>query len=146
MAMARAVVATACVDADDRAAKTTLTAHDAIDIYLAKASCSARDGSTSVLSKRYNITMKAVRDVWNLRTWAWTTMPYWTRSDLAKFLRKHLCTQCQRKGVTSLASACKDCAKPRRRWKARSLRVDRQATQLLSMTQTGTISGSLFAC
>ena len=32
MAMARAVVATACVDADDRAAKTTLTAHDAIDI------------------------------------------------------------------------------------------------------------------
>jgi len=115
MAMARAVVATACVDADDRAATTTLTAHDAIDIYLAKASCSARDGSTSVLSKRYNITMKAVRDVWNLRTWAWTTMPYWTRSDLAKFLRKHLCTQCQRKGVTSLASACKDCAKPRRR-------------------------------
>ena len=114
MAMARAV-ATACVDADDRAAKTTLTAHDAIDIYLAKALRSARDSSTSVLSKRYNITMKAVRDVWNLRTWAWTTMPYWTRSDLAKFLRKHLCTQCQRKGVTSLASACKDCAKPRRR-------------------------------
>ena len=32
------------------------------------------------------------------------------------------------------------------KWKARSLRVDRQATQLLSMTQTGTISGSLFAC
>jgi len=114
--MACAVVATACVDADDRAAKTTtLTAHDAIDIYLAKASRSARDSSTSVLSKRYNITMKAVRDVWNLRTWAWATMPYWMRSDLAKFLRKHLCTQCQRKGVTSLASACKDCAKPRRR-------------------------------
>ena len=34
----------ACVRADDRAAKrTTLTAHDAIDIYLAKASRSARD-------------------------------------------------------------------------------------------------------
>ena len=98
-----------------RAATTTLTAHDAIDIYLAKASCSARDGSTSVLSKRYNITMKAVRDVWNLRTWAWTTMPYWTRSDLAKFLRKHLCAQCKTNGVTSLASACKECANPRRR-------------------------------
>ena len=112
--MACAVVATACVDADDRAAKTTtLTAHDAIDIYLAKASRSARDSLTSVLSKRYNITMKAVRDVWNLRTWAWATMPYWMRSDLAKFLRKHLCTQCQRRGVTTLASACKDCARPR---------------------------------
>ena len=104
--MACAVAVMACVRADDRAAKTTtLTAHDAIDIYLAKASRSARDSLTSVLSKRYNITMKAVRDVWNLRTWKWTTMPYWTRSDLAKFLRKHLCTQCQRKGVTSLASA-----------------------------------------
>ena len=107
MAMARAVVATACVDADDRAAKTTtLTAHDAIDIYLAKASRSARDSLTSVLSKRYNITMKAVRDVWNLRTWAWATMPFWTRSDLEKFLRKHLCAQCKTNGVTSLASAC----------------------------------------
>ena len=88
--MACAVVATACVDADDRAAKTTtLTAHDAIDIYLAKASRSARDSLTSVLSKRYNITMKAVRDVWNLRTWVWATVPFWTRSDREKFLCKH---------------------------------------------------------
>ena len=39
------------------------------------------------------------------------------------------------------------CAGPRGRgWKARSLRVDRQATQLLSMTQTGTISVSLSTC
>ena len=114
--MACAVAAMACVRADDRAAKTTtLTAHDAIDIYLAKASRSARDSLTSVLSKRYNITMKAVRDVWNLRTWVWATMPYWTRSDLEKFLRKHLCAQCKTNGVTSLASACKECANPRRR-------------------------------
>jgi hypothetical protein len=41
--MACAVAVMACVRADDRAAKsTTLTAHDAIDIYLAKASRSAR--------------------------------------------------------------------------------------------------------
>ena len=54
--MACAVAVMACVRADDRAAKTTtLTAHDAIDIYLAKASRSARDSSTSVLSKRYNL-------------------------------------------------------------------------------------------
>ena len=52
--MACAVAVMACVRADDRAAKTTtLTAHDAIDIYLAKASRSARDSSTSVLSQRY---------------------------------------------------------------------------------------------
>ena len=88
--MACAVAVMACVRADDRAAKTTtLTAHDAIDIYLAKASRSARDSLTSVLSKRYNITMKAVRDVWNLRTWVWATVPFWTRSDREKFLCKH---------------------------------------------------------
>ena len=140
--MACAVAVMACVRADDRAAKTTtLTAHDAIDIYLAKALRSARDSSTSVLSKRYNITMKAVRDVWNLRTWAWATMPFWTRSDLEKFLRKHLCAQCKTNGVTSLASACKECAKPRRRGRpcrtglfSASLRSDTADPRLIAST------------
>ena len=110
--MACAVVATACVDADDRAAKTTtLTAHDAIDIYLAKASRSARDSSTSVLSKRYKITMKAVRDVWNLRTWVWCTMPYWPHADRNKFLRKHRCRHCERRCVTRLTCAYETCAR-----------------------------------
>ncbi len=104
------------VDAGDCAAKaTTLTADDAINIYLAKVSRLARDGTTLALSKQYSITMKAVRDIWNLRTWPWTTMPHWTHSDHEKFLRKHLCTQCKSKGVKSLASACKMCTKPRRR-------------------------------
>ena len=139
--MACAVAVMACVRADDRAAKTTtLTAHDAIDIYLAKASRSARDSLTSVLSKRYNITMKAVRDVWNLRTWAWATMPFWTRSDLEKFLRKHLCAQCKTNGVTSLASACKECAKPRRR--GRPCRTDLFSASVRSDTADPRLAAS----
>jgi hypothetical protein len=94
---------------------STLDAEAAIKVYLAKASCSPRDGTTAALAKQYNITMKAVRDVWNLRTWTWSTMPYWTYSDQKKFLRQHLCIHCRIKGVTSLASACKTCATPRRR-------------------------------
>ena len=59
--------------------------------------------------------MKAVRDIWNQRTWPWVTMPYWTRGDWDLFLRKHLCAECHKKGVRSLAEACERCAKPRRR-------------------------------
>ena len=73
-------------------------------------------GRTSTeLAARYGITMKAVRDVWNLRTWPWVTMPYWTRSDQEIFLKKHLCKHCRRKGIKSLAEACAVCSRPPQR-------------------------------
>jgi len=87
----------------------------AIAIYLAKASRTPGDSRSSALAAQYNITMKAVRDVWNLRTWTWTTMPYWTRSDQEIFMRKHLCEQCRANGVRTLVAACEKCARPRRR-------------------------------
>ena len=87
----------------------------AINIYLAKAWRTPRDSTSSQLAAQYGITMKAVRDVWNLRTWPWVTMPYWTRGDWDLFLRKHLCAECREKGVRSLAEVCERCAKPRRR-------------------------------
>jgi hypothetical protein len=74
-----------------------------------------RDQTSSILAAQYGITMKAVRDIWNLRTWAWTTMPFWTQSDHDQFLRKHLCEKCRRDGVQSISSACSRCAMPRRR-------------------------------
>ena len=46
---------------------TTLDQEAAIAIYLAKASRTPRDSTSATLATRYNITMKAVRDVWNLR-------------------------------------------------------------------------------
>jgi len=112
---AHTTVAVSAEKSKDASLVATLDQQAAIAIYLAKAARSPRDSTSSTLATQYNITMKAVRDVWNLRTWPWATMPYWTRSDYEKFMRKHLCTQCHSRGVRSLLSACKKCAGPRRR-------------------------------
>jgi len=103
--------------ADIRASGTgaTLDAAKAIAIYMAKARHTARDMMSAKLAAEHGITMKAVRDVWNLRTWAWTTMPYWSDEDIQRFLSKHLCRSCRRNGVQSIATACRACAGPRRR-------------------------------
>jgi len=88
-----------------------LDADQAIAIYLAKASSTPGDDTLTVLLERYNITMKAVRDVWNLRTWVWCTMPYWPHADRNKFLRKHRCRHCERRCVTKLTCAYETCAR-----------------------------------
>lgn len=92
---------------------TKLDAAAAIAIFLARRQ--QRDGTTAALAKQYNITMKAVRDVWNRRTWRETTRPYWTRDDERKYYEKVRCSRCKSDGVTSQASACAACAAPRRR-------------------------------
>jgi hypothetical protein len=92
-----------------------LNEHAAVDIFKQRKTHTTGDGTSFELAAKYNITMKAVRDVWNTRTWAWTTMPYWTDNDREKFLLKQLCTKCRSNGVTSLSAACKSCEKPRRR-------------------------------
>ena len=88
-----------------------LDADQAIAIYLAKASSTPGDDTLTVLSEQYNITMKAVRDVWNLRTLVWCTMPYWPHADRNKFLRKHRCRHCERRCVTKLTCAYETCAR-----------------------------------
>jgi len=40
------------------------------------------------LSKEFGITPKAVRDIWNLRTWARATRLHWTPSDEETFTKK----------------------------------------------------------
>ena len=77
---------------DTLEAPGALDAQAAIDIFTRKKTRVSRDATTAELAARYNITMKAVRDVWNMRTWVKTTMPYWDQSDLKTFLGKHLCT------------------------------------------------------
>ena len=78
-----------------------------------------RDSTASALADELGVTAKAVRDVWLLRTWAWTTMPYWAPGDLALFLDKHLCAACKARGVRALPDACQACAGPRRRGRPR---------------------------
>ena len=100
---------------DEPRAPGALDAQAAIDIFMRKKTRVSRDATTAELAARYNITMKAVRDVWNMRTWVKTTMPYWDQSDLKTFLGKHLCTACRARGVSSFAAACSSCSRPRPR-------------------------------
>jgi hypothetical protein len=56
---------------------TVLDARDAVAIFCAKSGRKHRDALSAMLSETYGITMKAVRDIWNLRTWKWDTRKYW---------------------------------------------------------------------
>ena len=107
--------------ASSQAAKkdSVINASQAIEIFLAKARRKARDPASRMLAEEYGISMKAVRDIWNFRTWKWETMPYWSQEDLHDFLSKHLCTGCRLKGVCSLQEACGSCAFARRRGRRR---------------------------
>ena len=51
----------------------------AVTIFLAKSA--ERDGTSAKLAVEYGITQKAVRDIWNLRTWVAATQPVWTLGD-----------------------------------------------------------------
>ena len=57
---------------------TKITAEIAIEIFKAGGPGAKRSGVSKVLAERYGITMKAVRDIWNLRTWTPVTMPLWS--------------------------------------------------------------------
>jgi len=59
-----------------------ITASDAIAIYQAKARKTHHTGSE--LALLYGVSPKAIRDVWNLRSWSLATEPYWCDKDRAK--------------------------------------------------------------
>jgi len=68
----------------------TLSSNEAVRIFLAaKHGRTKRDRLALRLAHDFGITPKAVRDIWNLRTWARTTKPYWSPSD---FLKGQPCT------------------------------------------------------
>jgi len=63
-----------------------ITAAAAVTIYQSKANKTHRTGSQ--LSQLFGVSAKAVRDVWNLRTWTLATMPYWSAEDREKYKRR----------------------------------------------------------
>ena len=110
------------------AVSAVLDEDKAVKIYRAKASRTARDSTSAALATEYGITMKAVRDIWNLRTWRWETMPFWSRQDMSKFLAEHLCSACKANEVRDLAQACATCAGPRRRGRPKKELSDSSAS------------------
>ena len=78
-----------------------------------------RDTEAASLATQFGITAKAVRDVWNLRTWAKTTMPFWTQADL----NTRLCKECRSRKIRSLPEACDTCSKLPTRGRPRIQRI-----------------------
>jgi len=69
----------------------TISQAEAVSIFLAGSrhgSYGNRGKLTDRLSKEFGITTKAVRDIWNLRTWARETRPHWTPLDEETFSKK----------------------------------------------------------
>ena len=78
-----------------------------------------RGPEAASLATQFGITAKAVRDVWNLRTWTKTTMPFWTQADL----NTRLCKQCRSRKIRSLPEACETCSKSPTRGRPRIQRT-----------------------
>jgi len=74
-----------------------ISSNDAILIFnAAKHDRTKRDRLANRFAKEFGITSKAVRDIWNLRTWVQTTKPFWTPPDETKFLKRELCKNTKR--------------------------------------------------
>jgi hypothetical protein len=72
----------------------TISHKEAVIIFLAgsrHSSYGSRGKLSDRLSKEFGITSKAVRDIWNLRTWARATRPHWTPLDEEAFTKKKSC-------------------------------------------------------
>ena len=69
----------------------TITSNDAITIFnAAKHDRTKRNRLANQFAKEFGITPKAVRDIWNLRTWVQTTKPFWSPPDETNFLQREL--------------------------------------------------------
>jgi hypothetical protein len=59
------------------------------------------------LSKEFGITPKAIRDIWNLRTWWKSTRPYWSSSDEMHFLKRKSCgALCKSRRMSIMHELC----------------------------------------
>eukprot|EP00277_Geminigera_cryophila_P027417 CAMPEP_0179483774 /NCGR_PEP_ID=MMETSP0799-20121207/60861_1 /TAXON_ID=46947 /ORGANISM="Geminigera cryophila, Strain CCMP2564" /LENGTH=245 /DNA_ID=CAMNT_0021297435 /DNA_START=113 /DNA_END=846 /DNA_ORIENTATION=- len=104
-------------DGNEESKTSVLTPEQAVLIFTSRTAKSSklRDSSSSKLAKEYGVTTKAVRDIWNMRTWVWTTMSYWSDEDMKTFLKKRLCKDCKLKNVERIEDTCEKCAIRRRR-------------------------------
>ena len=67
-----------------------IDASTAIEIFRAKlGERTPRDGTAARIAAKHSITQKAVRDIWNLRTWAAATQPIWAPADHKRWAKMH---------------------------------------------------------
>jgi hypothetical protein len=95
--------------AQNKMTKATLTDQDAVEIYLARYAKGRHDAA--LLAGRFNVTAKAIRDIWRRRTWWRATRHLWTPEEKTKHLRNLLCPTCKFLNVDSQTDACQLCAR-----------------------------------
>lgn len=100
---------------NDFRAVCTITADDARTIFVSRKHQRKRDGLAKRMAQQFGITPKAVRDIWNLRTWCKETAPQWSTTDAQHFLSRSLCPGCKARGLTLIEQACKTC-RSKRTW------------------------------
>jgi len=89
----------------------SITAEAAGIIFQAKnqAGRQKQDKLATRLAAEFNISPKAVRDIWCLRTWTHATRPHWRLADEQRYLEKQMCVSCVGAGVSSIEQACFSC-------------------------------------
>jgi hypothetical protein len=110
---------------DSRAGTRTsiLTEEQAIEIFKEGPSQrSERASKCSKLAHHYNITTTAIRHIWDRRTWVWTTMPFWSKEEMAESLVQGRCESCRCKGVDKIDDTCELCPINRKRGRPRGAR------------------------
>ena len=91
---------------------SSITAKHARAIYIVK-----KNGKTCrdarLLAMQYGVTPKAVRDIWNHRTWKHATMSLWPMDEANKYIKKHLCACCSGAKTTDISPdiALKGCTR-----------------------------------
>ena len=75
---------------------TKITAEEAATIFCARcpyAKTAKHPTLSHDLSLTFGISQRAVRDIWNLRTWGEVTRPYWNAEDYQRFHEKYAATK-----------------------------------------------------
>jgi len=110
---------------DSRAGMRTsvLTVEQAIEVFnFRPAQRCDRASLCSDLAQRYGVTTTAIRHIWDRRTWVWTTLPHWTKVEMAASLAEGTCDCCRRDKVDKIEDTCENCPINRKRGRPRGSR------------------------
>jgi len=102
---------------------SVLTVEQAIEVFnFRPAQRCDRASLCSDLAQRYGVTTTAIRHIWNRRTWVWTTLPHWTKVEMAVSLAEGSCDCCRRDKVDKIEDTCENCPINRKRGRPRGSR------------------------
>eukprot|EP00960_Hanusia_phi_P076121 768519-Hanusia_phi.AAC.3 len=86
--------------------KASISAEEAREIFSRKPVDKGLTTRTSImLSKNFHISPKAVRDIWNKRTWVRETFSLWTREEMQCYAKSKKCPNAEN-GVCPFGELC----------------------------------------